>query len=123
VRGTSRPNSRGSLLPRGASALGEGVTDTAHPQEERGRGRVVLDLVPEVAHVDVDRLLVLVERLVVAEQLEQLRTGVDATGPRREVAEDLDFRGRQADSPVAAMATPSLHVDHEVAVTDHPAAR
>src|SRR5690242_8029889 len=78
VRGTSRPNSRGSFLPRCASALGEGVPDTTHRLDERGRGRIVLNLVPQVAHVDVDRLLVLVERLVIAEQLEQFRAGVDA---------------------------------------------
>ena len=37
--------------------------------------RVVLDLVAEVADVDVDRLLVLVERFVVAEELEELGPG------------------------------------------------
>ena len=57
------------------SALGEGVADTADRQDERRRGGIVLDLVAQVADVDVDRLLVLVEGLVVAEQLEQLATG------------------------------------------------
>src|SRR5829696_2163051 len=51
------------------SALGEGVADTADRQDEGRRGRIVLDLLPKVAHVDVDRLLVLVERLVVSQQL------------------------------------------------------
>src|SRR5689334_14607026 len=121
VRGTSRPKSRGSLLPRGASALGEGVADTAHRLDERGRRRVVLDLVPEMADVDVDRLLVLVERLVVAEQLEQLAAGVDAAGSRGEVAEDLELRRREADPAVAALDTPPLEVDHQVAVANDPA--
>ena len=73
------------------SALGEGVADTSDGQDEGRRGRVVLDLVAQVADVDVDRLLVLVERLVVAEQLEQLAAGVDAARPRGEVAQDLEL--------------------------------
>ena len=56
----------------GGSALGEGVADTSDRQDERRRRRVVLDLLAQVADVDVDGLLVLVERLVVAQQLEQL---------------------------------------------------
>ena len=61
--------------PAGRSALGEGVADTSHRQDERRRRRVVLDLVAQMADVDVDGLLVLVERLVVAQQLEQLASG------------------------------------------------
>jgi len=74
------------------SALGEGVADTPDRLDEDGVGWVVLDLVAEVAHVDVDRLLVLVERLVVAEELQELAPGVDASGPAGEVAEDLEPR-------------------------------
>ena len=54
------------------SVLGELVAGASHRQHELRQRRIVLDLVAQVAHVDVDRLLVLVERLVVAEQLEQL---------------------------------------------------
>ena len=54
------------------SALGELVAGAPDRQHELRHRRVVLDLVAQVAHVDVDRLLVLVERLVVAQQLEQL---------------------------------------------------
>ena len=54
------------------SALGELVAGAPDGQDELRHRRVVLDLVAQVAHVDVDRLLVLVERLVVAQQLEQL---------------------------------------------------
>ena len=60
----------------------------------RGARRVVLDLVAQVADVDVDRLLVLVERLVVAQQLEQLAAREDATGPGGEVAQDLELGRR-----------------------------
>src|SRR6187455_2527776 len=48
------------------SVLGELVAGPAHGKHELRQRRIVLDLVAQVAHVDVDRLLVLVERLVVA---------------------------------------------------------
>ena len=74
VRGMSRRSRRGSRNRRrpDASALGEGVADTPHRQDEGGHRRIVLDLVAQMAHVHVDGLLVLVERLVVAQELEQL---------------------------------------------------
>src|SRR5262245_42117988 len=90
VRGTSRFKPFGRDRPDGSSALGEGVADTAHRLDERRRGGIVLDLVAQVAHVDVDRLLVLVERLVVAKQLEQLAPRVHPAGARGEMAEDLE---------------------------------
>src|SRR5262245_19315541 len=72
-RGSSRP-SRGrrvrSLMP--LSALGEGVPGTPDGEHEGRRRGVVLDLVAQVAHVNVDGLLVLVERLVVTQQLQEL---------------------------------------------------
>src|SRR4029078_7140734 len=86
VRGTRRRPMRASVRPP-PSAFGEGVADTAHRLDACRRGGIVLDLVAQVAHVDVDRLLVLVERLVVAEQLEQLGPGGRAAGPRGERVE------------------------------------
>ena len=61
-------------VPDGApgSALGEGVAGTSNGQHEDRRRWIVLDLLAQVADVDIDRLLVLIERLVVAQQLEQL---------------------------------------------------
>ena len=76
---------------RGRSALGERVPDTADGLDEGGLRGVVLELVAQVAHVDVDRLLVLVERLVVAQQVEQLGAGVDPAGLAGEVAQDLEL--------------------------------
>ena len=73
--------------------------------------------------MDVDRLLVLVERLVVAQQLEQL-----ARGCRRGPGRDARWRrisnsvGGQADPPVAALDAPPLEVDEQVAVADDPPA-
>ena len=75
-------------------ALGERVPDATDRLDERGPGGVVLDLVAQVADVDVDRLLVLVERLVVAEELQELGSGVDAAGPAGEVAQDLELGRR-----------------------------
>src|SRR4051812_13558456 len=120
VRGASRRNRPGIRARRstGRSALGEGVPDTSYREDEHRRGRVVLDLVPQVADVDVDGLLVLVEGLVVTQQLEQLGAGVDPAWPRRKVPEDLELRRGQADPAVTALDPASLEVDEQVAVTD-----
>src|SRR6187431_2744764 len=115
IRGRSRRNRRGSRARRstGRSALGEGVTDTSHRQNEHRCRRVVLDLVSQVADVDVDGLFVLVERLVIAQQLEQLGAGVDATGAAGKVPQDLEFGRRQADPAVAALDAPAFEVDEQ----------
>src|SRR3954453_17912287 len=104
------------------SVLGELVAGAADGQDELRQGRVVLDLVPKVGHVDVDRLLVLVERLVVTEQLEQLPAREDPAGARGEVAQDLELGGGQPDPPVPTLDSAALEVDDEVAVADHAAA-
>ena len=53
-----------------------------------------------MADVDVDRLLVLVQSLVVAHELQQLPPREDATRFRRQVAQDLELGGGQADALV-----------------------
>src|SRR5665811_1383451 len=107
----------------GASALDEGVADSPHGQHEDRRGRVVLDLLAQVADVDVDRLLVLVERLVVAQELQQLAPGIDTPGTSGEMAEDLELGRRQVDLSAGALDAPPLQVDHEVVMAqDSPAA-
>ena len=67
--GVDEPNGAGGS-PR--SAFGECVSGATDSQDECGRRRIVLDLVAEMADMDVDRLLVLVERLVITEQLQEL---------------------------------------------------
>src|SRR6185436_20186449 len=54
---SAAPSASVGLSP---SALGEGVADTTDRLDEGGVGGVILDLVAQVAHVDVDCLLVLV---------------------------------------------------------------
>src|SRR5829696_6264627 len=107
----ARPSAKASTRP---SALGERVPDTADGLNEGRVGRVVLELVPQVADVDVDGLLVLVERLVVAEQVEQLRARIDPAGLAREVSQDLELRRGQADPPVAALDAAPVQVDQQV---------
>src|SRR3954447_24434078 len=106
VLGTVRRNGRRRPAPprdrSSASALAEGVAGTTNRHHELRRAGIVLDLVAQVADVDVDRLLILVERLVVTKELEELATGEDAARATGEVAEDLELGGRQADPPVAA---------------------
>src|SRR4029079_11012315 len=123
VRGRSRRSRRGSRARRSTSrsALGEGVTDTSHRQDEHRCRRVVLDLVSQVADVDVDGFLVLVESLVITQQLEQLGTGINPAGAAGKVPQDLEFGRRQADPAVAALDAPAFEVDEQVAVADDPA--
>src|SRR5215210_689952 len=71
------------------STLGKRIPDAADRLDEGRMGRIVLELVAKVADVNVDRLLVLVEGLVVAQQVQQLRAGVDPTRLAGEVAQDL----------------------------------
>src|SRR4029078_11281879 len=85
------------------SALGEGVPGAPDGEDERRVARIVLELLAEVAHMDVDGLLVLVERLVVAAQLQQLPAREHPRGALREVAQDLELRGRERDAPVATL--------------------
>src|SRR6187200_1585004 len=122
VRGRSRRKRRGRPMRRSetSSALGECVADTSDRQNESRRSGVVLDLVAQMAHVDVDGLLVLVERLVVAQQLEQLGARVDAAGAGGQVAEDLELGRCQADPPVSTLDASPFEVDEQVAVADDP---
>src|SRR5689334_3478324 len=98
------PAAAGSV-PRGSatSALGELVAGSADGQDELRQRRIVLDLVAQVAHVDVDRLLVLVEGLVVAQQLEQLAAAEHAARALRKVAQDLELGGGQRNPARAAL--------------------
>src|SRR5579862_2913283 len=89
--------------PIGRSALGEGVARTSDGEDEDRQRRIVLDLLAQVADVDVDRLLVLVEGLVVTEQLEELAPRVDPARPAGQVAEDLELRCGQGDPALAAL--------------------
>src|SRR5260370_3696373 len=74
VRGASRRRRRGrpARLSEGSSALGECVADTPDRQDEGRGGRIVLDLVPQMAHVDIDGLLVLIQLLLVCHQPQHL---------------------------------------------------
>src|SRR5689334_2458854 len=114
----ARPSASECARP---SALGECVPDTADGLDEGWMRRVVLELVAKVAHVDVDGLLVLVQRLVVAEQVQELAAGVDAAGLAREVPKDLELRRGQADAAIASLHAPSIQVDEQVAMPDDPA--
>src|SRR5690242_12051495 len=109
---------RSRKLRRMPLALGEGVPGTPHRQDEARIGRIVLELLAQMADVDVDGLLVLVERLVIAHQLEQFAPREDPPRPCGEVSQDLELRGREADSLVAARDAPPFEIDHQVAMAD-----
>src|SRR5688572_22237311 len=99
---------------RSASVFGEGIPDAPHRPDVAGLGRIGLDLVPDVADVDIDGALVLLERVVVvAHQLEQLAAGVDPAGPGGQVAQQVELGGRQADSVAVAGDPSALEIDHQ----------
>src|SRR3954447_26689713 len=106
-----------------SSALGKGVTDPADGLDEDRPARIVLDLVAQVAHVDVDRLLVLIEGLVVAEQVEQLGAGVDPAGSAGQVAEDLELGWREADPAIPPLDAAAIEIDDQVVMPQHTTAR
>src|SRR5687768_3551484 len=122
-RATSAARPRGSRLAQrrvvsgwAGSVLGEGIPDAPNRPDVAGMGRIGLDLVADVADVDVDRALVLLERVVVvAHELEQLRPRVHASGPRGEVAQQVELGCGQADALAIARDSPAFEVDHEVA--------
>src|SRR5688572_5169898 len=88
---------------RSASVFGEGIPDAPHRRDVAGLGRIWLDLVSDMADVDVDRPLVLLERVVVvAHQLEQLAPRVDAARSGREVSEQVELCRREADALAVA---------------------
>src|SRR5687768_15695389 len=95
-------------------AFGERVAGAAQRQDEGRVGRIVLELLAQVADVDVDRFLVLVEGLVVAHELEQLTPREDAARLRRQVAQDLELGCREADPAVAALDAAPLEIDQQV---------
>ena len=101
------------------SVLGEGIPDAPHRPDVARLRRVRLDLIADVADVDVDRPLVLFEGVVVvAHQLEQLGAGIDPPGPRGEMAQEVELGGGQADALTGARDAPSLEVDDEVAAPE-----
>src|SRR5207253_7458602 len=102
--------------------FGERVTGAADGEDERRIGRVVLELFAQVADVHVDRLLVLVERLVVADQLEQLAATENAARLACEMAQDLELRRGQAEPAVTTLDAAALEVDEQVVVADHASA-
>ena len=71
----------------------------------------------------IDRLLVLVQGFIVAQELEQLRAGVDTTRTARQMAQDLELGRSKADPALATLNASSLEVDEQVMVADYPAAR
>src|SRR5688500_12697338 len=74
----SKRAQRPAVVPS-TSVFGEGIAHASHRPDVARVRRVGLDLVPDVADVNVDGSLVLLEGIVVVpHQLEQLGTGVDA---------------------------------------------
>src|SRR5450756_532968 len=106
------------LRPVAISALREGVPRAADRQDEPRVGWIVLQLLAQVADVDVDSLLVLIQGLVVADELEQLAPRVDAPRATRQMAQYLELGRRQRDAAVAALTSPPLQIYEVGGVTE-----
>src|SRR5688500_39477 len=120
-RWNSAPGPRGSeraqrpAADRSSSVLREGIPDAPHRPDVAGLRRIGLDLVPNVADVDVDGALVLLERVVVvADQLEQLRSRVHPARSGGKVPEQIELGRGQTDALAVTCHTPPLEVDDEV---------
>src|SRR5881397_732787 len=98
----------------GASVFAERIADPSHRLDVARLGGIGLDLVSDVADVNVDGALVGFERLVVAHELQELGAGVDPAGLCRQVTQKVELGGRQADPFAAARHAAALHVDHQV---------
>ncbi len=108
---------------RSRSVLGERIADPSHRPDVARLGGIRLDLVADVADVDVDGALVRFERVVVvADELEQLGAGEDAARLGGEVAEQVELRRGEVDPLPVARDAPALEVDDEVAAAQGAAA-
>src|ERR1035437_8833735 len=124
VAGAALPEEELDLLrfrPGDTSALREGVPRAADRQDEPRAGWIVFQLLAQVADVDVDRLFVLVQRLVIADELQQLAAGGDAAGLAGEGAQYLQLGAGQGDAPAAALDAPPLQIYQQVAVAEQAA--
>src|SRR3989442_6212075 len=99
----------------GASVFAERIADPSHRLDVARLGGIGLDLVADVADVDVDGALICFERLVVAHQLQELGSRVDAARLGSEVAQQVELGGRQADPLAVARHPATLHVDDQIA--------
>src|SRR5687768_11174423 len=106
--------------PRG-SILAECIAHAPDRPDVARLGGIRFDLVANVADVHVDRPLVGLQRLVVAHQLEELRSRVHPPGAASEVPEEVELGGRQRDALAVAGHPPALEVDDEVAASQRAA--
>src|SRR5919109_3286944 len=99
-------------LPNFALRVPEAVPDAAHREDELRLARILLELLAQVADVDVDRA-----RLTVVgaapERLEQHPARVDPARVRRERPEELELDVRELHRLAADLDRPLRHVDDE----------
>src|SRR6188768_665168 len=107
--------------PRGAGAscaVPEAVPRAPHREDQLRLARVALDLLPEMADVDVDRA-----RLAVvgtpADALEQLSAAEHDPRLRREQREQLELDERERDGRAPDVHRAARKVDDDLAPVDH----
>src|SRR5207245_8905513 len=110
ARAMTRRTSRRRKKPVVALLLGEGIPDPTQRHDVARRGGIRLDLFADVTDVDVDGSLVLLKRVVVAHELEQLSPGVRPARAAREVPEQVEFGGGEADAIAVARHAAAIEV-------------
>src|SRR5215208_1597082 len=109
-RRCSSPRSE-AIRPEGGSVFAECIAHAPHRPDVARLGGIGLDLVANVADMNVDGPLVGLQRLIVADQLQQLGAGVDATRATGHMAQQVELgRGQRDALPVTGHAS-SLQVD------------
>src|SRR2546425_9669217 len=98
ARAMTRRTSRRRKKPVVALLLGEGIPDPTQRHDVARLGGIRLDLFADVADVDVDGSLVLLQGVVVAHELEQLPPGVDPAGAAGEMPEQVELGGGERDA-------------------------
>src|SRR5204863_5988013 len=100
------------------SPVAKAVADAANGEDVLRFGRVQLELLPQVPHVNVDR-----PRFAVVsrppERLEEHATAVDPAWMARQRAEQLEFDVRQADGVVPDLDRAPAQVDPQSVGGDH----
>src|SRR5262245_29941059 len=115
------PTATSSLARVGLWLISEPVTHASHREEVLRLARVALELLAQVADMDVDRARVAVGG-VAPDLLEQHLAGHHAARGAGERREDLELHVGQPDLRATSADGPALEVDLEVAGADRPVA-
>src|SRR4029078_6023936 len=103
------------------SILAECIAHAPHRLDVARLGGIRLDLGADVADVHVDRPLVGLQCLVIADELQQLAARVDTARAARQVAQQVELGRGQRDALAITRNPAALEVDHQVTTSQRAA--